>query len=362
MHPKILAFVLPQFHAIPENDAWWGQGFTEWVNTKRAQPLFKGHYQPRIPANGNYYDLTDPATQDWQAQLASSHGIDGFCYYHYWFNGKRLLEQPVNLLLERREPDFPFCLAWANEPWTRSWDGGDKQILMPQEYGDKADWELHFSELLRAFQDPRYIRVDGKPVFLIYRSSSIECCPEMFACWRQLALDAGLPGLHLVQMRTAFPVDTRTGLFDATMDFEPMHTIYHWMSDLDRKREKLARHRRKLIKWFTGNAGHAPNSFNYSGLWQNIASRPIAAQHYPGAFVDWDNSPRRELKRAIIFRNFSRKAFHDGFERQYAKACQAGSEFLFINAWNEWAEGTYLEPDEGRGLFFLETIKKIIQE
>ena len=195
--PKILAFVLPQFHRVPENDAWWGEGFTEWTNVKRAKPIMRGHYQPRVPAGGRYYDLTDPDVQRWQAELARAHGLDGFCYYHYWFGGKRLLERPVNLLIERGEPDFPFCLAWANEPWTRAWDGGDSEILMPQTYGLQEDWETHFLDLLRAFKDPRYIRLDGKPVFLIYRSASIPHCNEMIACWRQMALNAGLPGLHL---------------------------------------------------------------------------------------------------------------------------------------------------------------------
>ena len=171
--PKILAFVLPQFHTIPENDEWWGEGFTEWTNVRKAQPLFPGHLQPRVPANGRYYNLLDPATMDWQAQLAKTHGLDGFCYYHYWFNGKRLLDKPLDLLLERGKPDFPFCLAWANEPWTRAWAGGDREVLMPQEYGGESDWRRHFDCLLRFFRDPRYIRVDGKPMLLLYRTNSI---------------------------------------------------------------------------------------------------------------------------------------------------------------------------------------------
>lgn len=364
MKPKILAFVLPQFHTIPENDAWWGEGFTEWVNTRRARPLFHGHYQPRRPAGDRYYDLTDPATHDWQAGLASSHGIDGFCYYHYWFNGRRLLERPVNIMLERGQPDFPFCLAWANEPWTRAWDGSDRQVLMPQEYGTQEDWDRHFAELLRAFRDPRYIRVEGRPMFLIYRSSSIPCCTAMLARWRQLAEAAGLPGLHLVRMLTAFPKDAaHAALFDATVDFEPMHTIYHHLSFREKKLEKLARHRRKVVHALTGKAAHAPNSFSYQRLWNNIATRPMpSGRHYLGAFVDWDNSPRRELARAIIFRKFSRESFASGFRQQYRKAVRHDCPFIFINAWNEWAEGTYLEPDEQRGTFFLETIRDIVAE
>lgn len=359
--PKILAFVLPQFHRIPENDKWWGSGFTEWVNVSKARPLFRGHLQPRVPTHGGYYDLRDEQTQAWQANLARAHGVGGFCYYHYWFNGKRLLEQPVELMLARGTPDMPFCLAWANEPWTRAWDGGDRQILMPQTYGAEPDWRAHFDDLLRAFRDPRYIRVDGKPVFLIYRSASIPCCTEMLACWRAMARDAGLAGLHLVQMLTGFELDERTEMFDAFVEFEPMHTMYHHLSRWERRRETLARHRGKLVRWATGEAPHAPNSFNYRRLWRNIAARPLKEKHYPGAFVDWDNSPRRGLQRAIVLRGFAAEAFEHGLAAQYQKARDAGAPFIFINAWNEWAEGTYLEPDEARGSLFLDAVARIVR-
>lgn len=359
--PKVLAFVLPQFHRIPENDEWWGEGFTEWTNVRRAKPLFKGHRQPRVPLQRQYYDLCDGDVQAGQAALAQAHGIHGFCYYHYWFNGRRLLERPVNLMLERGKPDMPFCLAWANEPWTRSWDGGDQQVLMHQAYGFVEDWSAHFDELLRSFKDPRYIRLDGKPVFLIYRSAGIPECEGMFACWRSLALKAGLPGLHLVEMLTAFTRDARVGLFDATAEFEPMYTIYHGLSHWDRKAEKLVRHRGKLAKWLLGSASHAPNSFDYARLWRRICERPLQPNRYPGAFVDWDNSPRRGLARSIIFRGFKRSLFSNGFAKQFQKAAGAGAAFLFINAWNEWAEGCYLEPDEEHGHYFLEAIRSVVQ-
>ena len=356
--PAVLAFVLPQFHRIPENDAWWGEGFTEWTNVRKARPGFRGHRQPRVPSEGRYYDLTDEQTQQWQAELARHHGISGFCYYHYWFNGKRLLERPVQLLLERGRPDFPFCLAWANEPWTRAWDGGEREILMPQTYGEEADWRQHFDELLRAFRDPRYIRIEGKPVFLIYRSASIACAGPMIAAWRRWASEAGLPGLHLVQMLTGFEHDGRADLFDACAEFEPMYTMYHQLSRWERRRNTLARHRARLVKWLTGQAPHAPNSFHYERLWRDIAQRPLPAGHYPGAFVDWDNSPRRALARAIVFRGFSEQAFERGVAAQYAKARAAGAPLMFINAWNEWAEGTYLEPDEERGTRMLESVAR----
>ena len=360
--PKVIAFVLPQFHRVAENDSWWGEGFTEWTNVRKARPLFPGHLQPRVPANGRYYDLLDPAVHDWQAELAQAHGVHGFCYYHYWFNGKQLLEKPVDLFIRRGRPDMPFCLAWANEPWTRAWDGGENEVLMPQSYGGEADWKRHFEYLLTAFRDPRYIRVDGKPVFLIYRSANIEECAGMLQAWRREAQRAGLPGLHIVSMLTAFPIDQRAALFDAFAEFEPAYTFTHRRPYLLRKRERWLKKLTKLSwSWF-GRAARAPNSYDYPALWKAIGARELPPRTYPGAFVDWDNSPRRDLERALIMRNFAAGAFADGMRAQVRKARESDAEFIFVNAWNEWAEGTYLEPDEARGLAPLEAIRAALAE
>ena len=354
--PKVLAYVLPQFHRIAENDEWWGEGFTEWTNVRSAKPLFARHYQPRMPANDRYYDLLDPAVHDWQAELASRHGVHGFCYYHYWFNGKRLLEKPVELLLRRGKPDFPFCLAWANEPWTRAWDGGEHQVLMPQSYGAEADWRRHFEDLLPVFRDPRYIRVDDKPMFLIYRSASIGVCAPMLEMWRSLAQQAGLAGLHIVGMLTGFDRDPRPEIFDAFAEFEPMYTIRHGLPYWVKKREKWIKRLATAAWRATGRTSRALNSHDYATLWRLMAARELPPRTYPGAFVDWDNSPRRGLERSLILRNFDKRAFESGVRAQLRKAQRAGAEFLFVNAWNEWAEGAYLEPDAARGMFFLETL------
>ncbi len=360
--PKILAFVLPQFHRIPENDRWWGEGFTEWTNVRKARPLFAGHLQPRIPKDDRYYDMLDAAVHDWQASLARAHNIHGFCYYHYWFNGKQLLEKPMELLLKRGQPDIPFCLAWANEPWTRAWDGGDREVLMPQAYGNEADWQKHFDYLLRAFNDQRYIRVAGKPLFLIYRSASIDVCEPMLQLWRRSAERAGLPGLHIVSMQTGFAVDPRPQIFDAFAEFEPMYTIAHRLPYWLRKRERwIGRLTRALWRTF-GRARRPPNSYDYGSLWRAIGMRALAQHTYAGAFLDWDNSPRRGLDRSLILRNFDGGAFIDGFRSQLRKARAAGSEFVFVNAWNEWAEGTYFEPDEARGEFFLDAVAAAIAD
>ena len=360
--PKVVAFVLPQFHRIPENDAWWGEGFTDWTNVRKAKPLFSGHNQPRVPAENRYYDLTSTAAAEWQAELARQYGIHGFCYYHYWFNGKQLLQRPVELLLARGKPDLPFCLAWANEPWTRTWDGSEQQVLMPQSYGSTEDWKAHFDYLQNAFHDPRYIRVDGKPMFVIYRSTSISECREMFSLWRTLARQSGLPGLHLVGMHTGFDRDLRSDMFDAFLEFEPMYTIRHRLPYWVRKREKWTKRFVSLL-WRTFKRGpHAPNSLDYSTLWRAIAARELPANTYAGAFVDWDNSPRRSIERCLVLRNFDPSAFVRGIRAQIEKAQEANAEFLFVNAWNEWAEGTYLEPDKVRGTFFLEAIRSALVE
>ncbi len=358
--PQVVAFVLPQFHRIPENDEWWGDGFTDWVNVRRARSYFPGHLQPRVPAGHRYYDLLDPAVHDWQAALARRHGLHGFCYYHYWFRGRRLLEKPVELLLERGRPDLPFCLAWANEPWTRAWDGSGDQVLMPQSYGDEADWERHFACLLRAFLDPRYLRVDGQPVFLLYRSAGIGPLEPMLGLWRRLAQRAGLPGLYVVSMLTGFERDVRAALFEAFAEFEPMYTLTHGQPYLLRKRERVIRELTQLQWRVFGRAARAPNSYDYSALWRAIAARPLPERTYPGAFVDWDNSPRRGLERSMIMRNVSASTFRAGMRAQLRKARAAGAPFVFVNAWNEWAEGAYLEPDEARGTLFLENLHAAI--
>jgi hypothetical protein len=359
--PKILAFHLPQFHAIPENDSWWGEGFTEWTNVKKARPLYRGHYQPRVPLQGKYYDLLDPAVQDWQAQLAKDHGVHGFCYYHYWFSGRRLLEKPVEQLIARGKPDLPFCLAWANEPWTRAWDGGHRHVLMAQDYGGPNEWREHIQYLLKIFSDPRYIRVHGKPMFLIYRSSSIRDLGPMFDVWNEEAEKAGFPGLHLVSMATAFEPDPRIHLFEAFADFEPMYTLFRKLPGWMRRRERWIKRWTKWSWKLFGRAGRTTISYDYASSWRAINQRDLLPNHYPGAFVDWDNSPRRSADQAMVMRNFTERAFAKGLTAQVEKARNAGAEFLFINAWNEWAEGTYLEPDEKRGLALLAIVREALQ-
>jgi len=345
---KLIAYLLPQFHAIPENDRWWGKGFTEWTNMNKAVPLYPGHAQPKEPLNDDYYDLSRPEARSRQAELAKAYGIHGFCYYHYWFKGKRLLEKPFQEVLRLGEPDFPFCLCWANEPWTRRWDGGDRHVLMPQEYGQERDWAQHFYELLPAFRDSRYIRLDRKPLFLIYRPESIPNCAAMLRVWRRLARENGLEGLYLVQTLGGFPI-SRQPEFDASVEFEPHYTFAHgglgslWSRVGPRDSEHLV--------------------FDYDHIWHHILHRhhrrgrePI----FPGAFVDWDNTPRLGTRGQSCIGASPAK-----FERYLRCQLERGvslyeSEFLFINAWNEWAEGAFLEPDKRHRCGYLEAVSRAL--
>ncbi len=198
---RVIAFYLPQFHPIPENDLWWGKGFTEWTNVAKALPLFSGHYQPHVPADLGFYDLRVPETRQQQANLALEYGIDAFCYYHYWFAGRRLLERPFNEVLNSGKPDFPFCLCWANQTWSGVWYGASDRILVEQTYPGNVDHACHFDWLLTAFADPRYVTVEGKPLFVIFQPLEIPFVKDVTEYWRRRAVAAGFPGLHLVGIK-----------------------------------------------------------------------------------------------------------------------------------------------------------------
>lgn len=356
---RAIAFFLPQFHVIPENEAWWGKGFTEWTNVRAAKPLYRSHRQPRVPQNA--YDLSDPKTLPWQASLAREAGIHGFCFYHYWFNGKLLLEKPLEQMLETGQPDFPFMLSWANEPWTKSWDGLDHEVLVAQNYGDEEGWRRHFEYLMPFFLDPRYIKVGGRPFFLIYRAASIPNHAEMMSLWTELAIGAGLPGLYFGEMKTAFGVSDSEE-FDCRVDFEPMNTLF----GRDRRQESfIEKVMNSRYAWVlrTGNvaAWHAPRpKFRlYSVIWKSILGRQDRDLHnicYRGAFVDWDNSPRKGLKALILLGGSARR--FQSYMRRLLKQVEAsrGSEFIFLNAWNEWGEGAYLEPDQEFGREYIDRL------
>ncbi|WP_188008916.1 glycosyltransferase WbsX family protein [Grimontia hollisae] len=343
---KFFAFYLPQFHEIPENNEWWGKGFTEWVNVKNAKPLFIGHDQPRFPLNDNYYDLGNAQVMESQAAMAKKYGIDGFCFYHYWFGGKQLLQKPLLALLENKNVDIEYCLSWANEPWTRTWDGRDKEVLMPQNYGGKKDWENHFIYLVQYFNDHRYTKVDGKPMLLIYKSKDIPNFDEMVEYWNTLATQYGfVDGLHIVETmggKQSKPISSQSS---AVVEFEPSLS-------LGRGGDKAF----WIINKFKMLLNKGLYRFKFNSVAKMSVLRDVSygdKARYLGCFPGWDNTPRKGMK-GVVFDDSTPKNFERYLISQINKS-QEGS-MIFINAWNEWAEGAYLEPDTINGYSYLEAV------
>lgn len=347
---KIIAFHLPQYHRIPENDVWWGDGFTDWDNVKKARPLFKGHQQPKVPLHNNYYDMTSVDVIKRQAEICKKYGIAGFCYYHYWFNGKKLLEKPIELLLKERSIDQKYCLCWANEPWTRSWDGLSGIEIMPQEYGGIEEWEKHFLYLLPFFCDERYIKVESKPVFVIYRTESIEHFDDMVAYFNKRAIQEGIPGLFILEERNSFQDHKISNMTNGIIEFEPLFTIRSKRQKIIDRIIRLYRNKRENNKLLY---------YDYKMIWKHIISKcNTKKMTYDCAFVGWDNTARRGKEGAVIT-NASVELFYKYFRLLYKKT---DKDILFINAWNEWAEGCYLEADSLHEYKYLEAIKKVIDE
>ncbi|HEX2853340.1 MAG TPA: glycoside hydrolase family 99-like domain-containing protein [Opitutaceae bacterium] len=361
-NPKALAFYLPQFHPVPENDEWWGKGFTEWRNVVKTRPRFSGHYQPHLPADLGFYDLRLPEVQAAQVALAQRYGIHGFCYYHYWFHGKRILERPVEQLLRLGKPDFPFCLCWANESWNRRWDGCETEILMEQRYSPEDD-ERHLHALLPAFKDPRYIKIDGRPMFLVYRPLNLPNAPETLRRWRQLAEAAGLPGLYLVNVESIFREQgvTLDYGFDAAVEFAPDWSKLptprgRW------RRPRLERWRRKLA---LGNPIYwRDRIYDYELLVRHMLDKPTPPYlRFPGVTPSWDNSARRASD-AVILRGASPERYQEWLRTvvERFEPPSADEDFVFINAWNEWAEGNHLEPCVRYGHRYLEATRDAIEQ
>lgn len=374
---KVIAFYLPQFHNIPENDEWWGDGFTEWVNVKKAKPLFEGHVQPRVPLNDNYYDLLDDDVKIWQAEIAKKYGVYGFAYYHYWFNGKMLLEKPMEQMLANKRIDIPFCICWANEAWTKAWVGDTKKILILQKYGTEKDWKEHFDYMLPFFKDERYIKEDGKPLMIIYRPHIIPCLDEMVAYWRKLALENGLPGLVVASQNMEPQINNlpMEKSFDRFIEFQP-GLARNDLSRANNKFQTLKKIRRKVAYYVDKHFGidllrigentlskiNNMDKIPYDDAWNAILNRkPVSEKNYPGAFVRWDNSPRHG-DRARIFVGETPEKFQKYMTEQIKRARDVyHKDKLFVYAWNEWAEGGYLEPDKEYGYAYLEAIKNALE-
>lgn len=367
MQTKVLAIHYPQFHSIPENDQWWGEGFTEWVNVKHGRPFYRGHYQPREPLNDFYYDLSDLSVLESQIRLARKTGIYGFCFYHYYFNGKKLLEKPIENYRDHSKETFPYCLIWANQTWIRTWhrDKAENKILVKQEYGNKADWEKQFYYLLDFFKDERYIRINGKPVYIIYLPQDIYCRKQMFSLWRDLAVQNGLNGLYLIAMDTIVENDTREDLYDAYMNFEPLHVLKNDKS----YRKAIFCFKEKLLNRFSVIESNLAkrillrDMYTYSYLCKKIdrLSESIPDKKtFLGMFAGWDNTARKDEEGWIAKKGTPAK-FEESIRKCLERSQQRGNEYIFVNAWNEWSEGAYLEPDKRYGYAYLNGLKKAIK-
>lgn len=353
---KVIAMYLPQFHRVRENDEWWGEGFTEWTSVRSAEKLFPEHEQPNVPLGRRYYDLMDPATMRWQADLMHRYGVDGMCFYHYYFkDGRRILERPAENLLHWKDIDMPFCFSWANESWVRSWSRlaknggnpwsakfdpsgtrGSDGLLLEQSYGGEDAWRAHYEYLSPFFHDPRYILHDNQPLFLIYKPNDIPCLHSMIQLWDEIAREEGFDGVYVIGSN----VDEyqRLGLKGAMLQ-EPGGTSAPFFTQRDEKVPQV-----RML-------------FDYKKAWQRIIDRPVAKGVSLGGFVGYDDTPRRG-RDGCVYRHRSPDAFGRGMRALLAKAERNASPYVFVNAWNEWGEGMYLEPDERYGYAFLEALKE----
>ncbi|HEX5083195.1 MAG TPA: glycoside hydrolase family 99-like domain-containing protein [Blastocatellia bacterium] len=342
---RVIAFYLPQYHPIPENDQWWGNGFTEWTNVTKARSNFDGHYQPHLPADLGFYDLRVPEAREKQAELASEYGIHGFCYHHYWFGGRRLLERPFNEVLSNGRPDFPFCICWANHNWTRAWDVSPNEILLAQPHSPEDDRNF-IRSLFPAFEDRRYIRVNGKPLLLVFRVDGLPDAKQTSAIWREEMKKAGLGEIYLCAVQSVV-IDPRPCEFDAAVEFPPNQVR---IDDLNSR-----------------VAGLSPG---FSGAVLDYLTAANIMIHKPkpdytlfkSVMPGWDNTPRRQ-DTPRIFINSSPEAYEYwlGKTVEYTIANHRGDERLvFINAWNEWGEGAHLEPDRRYGRRFLEATRNVM--
>lgn len=364
---KTIAFYLPQFHRTPENDKWWGEGFTEWTNMKKAKPLFDGHYQPRIPLNNNYYDLSDVNNIRWQAKIAKEHGVYGFCLYHYWFNGKLLLEKPIHLLRDNKDIDINYCLCWANENWNNGWVSDKANILIEHDFNNREDWKKHIDYFIEFFKDDRYIFIDGKPMLIIYYPNLIGPLQEMLNFWNEEAKKVGFKGITFVFQHPYFYYDksSNKSLFDYGIEFEPTFSrqvCYGNNSGKQNLKIKISTFLQKKLHLYIHLRKKKLVKYDYDKIWNQILNHKPDDYMFPGAFVDWDNTPRKG-KRGSLMVGASPEKFKEYFRQTVRRAKNVyHKDFIFIFAWNEWAEGGYLEPDEKYKYAYLNAIYEVLKE
>jgi lipopolysaccharide biosynthesis protein len=345
---RVIAFYLPQYHPIPENDEWWGKGFTEWTNVAKARPLFHGHYQPHLPADLGFYDLRVPEVREAQAEMARAYGIEGFCYYHYWFAGRRLLERPFNEVLHTGQPDFPFCLCWANESWSGIWHGAPNRILVEQTYPGPDDEIAHWRFLVKAFTDARYITIDGKPLFLVYCPDKLPEPRRVTEHWRKLAKESGLEDLFLVGVANG-PWDPAAHGFDGST----VRNLTNTSKNLKRQVPALVRVTRRLL-------GHPDRLYDYDRAIEYLYMAECEKENvFPCMIPNWDSTPRSG-RQGMVLHNSSPALFrkHARMLVDQVQHKPVEKRIVFVKSWNEWAEGNHLEPDQRHGLKYLTVLRE----
>lgn len=354
---KIIAMYLPQFYETPENNKWWGKGFTEWVSAKNAKCLYENHYQPHIPLNENYYNLLKKETMLSQVKMMKNYNVFGMCFYHYWFkDGRQTLEKPAENLLKWKDVDMPFCFSWANESWARTWSNIDEKnvwfyagedqkemesnpsgILLEQQYGEEREWKQHFEYLKQFFKDERYIKIQNKPIFLIYQPNLIDCFNSMKEVWNQLAKDEGFDGVYFIACNTL----SASG-YDKILLQEPSYTI----------------HENPYQPYATDR--NVRGYYDYEEVWKRIVSRRINSDVIYGGFVGYDDTPRRN-KSGIVIGDANPEIFKEYLTKLLKLNDKYNNEYCFINAWNEWGEGMHLEPDQKYGYQYLDAVKEAVE-
>ena len=364
--PKVIALHLPQFHPIPENDEWWGKGFTEWNNVVKGKPRFAGHHQPHLPGDLGFYDLRLAEARAAQANLAKEYEIHGFCYYHYWFNGRRILEGPVDAILASGKPNFPFMLCWANENWSRNWDGGFNKILLEQKYS-KEDFVNHARHLVKYFQDPRYIKIDGRPVFAIYKDGIGEDLEEFIVAFRaelqKHSLDVFLCRFER-RIGTSENFAKAFKIFDAGIEFQPLTRQFKQVPQQKDLLHKIKDMGLPVVSSLLSGLQPADSIFRYRDVVENDLAydfqrgQPI----FPGVCPGWDNSARRPKGSALILDGSSPELFGKWVQGKIAATDWSllQAPFLFVNAWNEWAEGNHLEPCARWGTRYLAALRDAV--
>lgn len=373
---KIICFYFPQFHPIEENNKYWGEGFTDWEFVKKAKPLFAGHYQPRVPKNQKYYNPTDMDVLKWQVDLAINAGVHGFCFYHYWFDGKLLLEKPLENFLSNKDLDLNFCLSWANPTWTKSWVGRDYIVIQKQNYiSDKNLWEKHFYYLKQFWDDERYIKINNKPIFIFYQPETIKHLSEMLLFWNSLCEKNKMDGIYYIVTKS-YPYKLKNEvdkLIDAVMKFQPREAYNS--PTFKNKSFFAARFFQTLRKmpepiWnilsmiFYSISRY--EKINYDSIWEHIVSNADEFTEdkktiLQGAFVDWDNTARYG-SRAKIFYGASPEKFYYWMQKLIETIKSHKNNIIFLDSWNEWSEGAYLEPDEKYNHAYLDVIKKLLRK